>query len=392
MEKRYYRFAFLSQVWPEDRDVKVTGSSVQVYYLAQELAKRGHHVLVILSSHSNYNVKKKNLNVISVESGKFLIDKLNPLWLKKVVNILKEFQPDIVYQRGKLPESVAAAYYKKRFSACFFWVSNSNMSGEHWKFLKKRWEKRKSDRFLLVPKLIEAFYADCLIELAIKSADMFLAQTKYQKETLKRNFGLNAILLGSGHPVPDYHEKNNQRPNILWLANITPVKQPHIFIKLAQQLRYMDADFIMAGRGANSKILREIKEINSKVPVFQYLGGVALDNGNELFKKADIFISTSSYEGIPNTFIQACLNATPIVSLRNDPNHIIQTEKIGAVVETFEEMKDTVRKWIQRRDIYQQAGRRAYEFAKKEFDIVNIVDRLLELVDIKMYKRKIYNQ
>jgi glycosyltransferase involved in cell wall biosynthesis len=378
------RFAFLSQVWPDDETAPISGSSVQVYYVARELARRGHPTLVILSSHPGFTeLNEGNLKVVYLPAtGRTLLGMLNPRWLGRMRKILDDFGPDVIYQRGKLPETVAAADYATRNGATFVWLSNSDKSGEKWKFIKKR--QAKGDRIIKrIPLLAEALYADWRIQAAMGKADVVIAQTQYQKDSLKRNFNMDANVLGSGHCIPPMPEKNNQRPMILWLANLTPMKQPQLFSLLAKNLSKENADFVMAGKAPDPEILNMVRREAKGADKFQYVGDVGLKSGNALFEKADLFISTSTNEGLPNTFIQAALHATPIVSLNSDPDGMIKRERIGAVCHNFEEIMDTVRFWIRNETERKLAGFRAYAYAHKAFNIKNIVDGLLNLIASK---------
>lgn len=374
------RFAFLSQTWPENSRTTISGSSVQVYYIAKELASRVYPVLVILSSESKGSyIYEDNLTVASVPAvggPPFLIK--SP-WLKKVRHALKQFKPDVIYQRGKLPETIAAATFARASGACFIWLSNSDKSPERWKWVKKRWARRR-EVLRLVPRLADAFLTDVVIEKSMKNADIVIAQNENQKEELKKNFGLNSNIINSGHPIPPFKEKSNTIPKVLWLANFTHVKRPLLFAELARELKELQVKFIMAGNSNDRELLQKVLTITKKNNNFSYLGDVSLSEGNALMDKADIFVLTSEYEGLPNTFVQACIHGVPTITLVKDPRFEIRKYNVGVVAETFYEMKDTLRLWVQDTELRENEGRRAYELAKSEFDIKTNVDRLIEVI------------
>lgn len=381
------RFAFLSQAWPEDEKATISGSSVQVYYVAKELAQRGFPVLVILSSHPEFrDIQDGSLSVVSIFQGTALRHNLSRSWQQKAKRLLEEFKPDIVCQRGKLPESVTAASARKN-GALFVWLSNSDNSGGRWKFIEKRWSKRHQIR-LLLPKLAEAAYADIVIERSIRKADIVIAQTEAQQRSLAQNFGLHASVLSSGHPIPACNHASSKSRKVLWLANLTPVKQPLLFAELATALRNENAEFVLAGKAPDPSILHDIYRLSNDTLNFRYVGGVGLNGGDALFRHAALFVSTSRYEGIPNTFIQACKNGTPIISLHNDPDGIIQRERIGEVVHSFDDLVSTVQRWLRDEEMRKAAGKRAYAFALREFDIRRIVDQLLDIVNKFVAERK----
>lgn len=379
------RFALLSQAWPADPGVFFTGSSVQAYYVARELVQRGHSVLVTLSEHREFETfEDGSLRVVSMPRPKGgLTGILLGRWRRSMIELLKEFQPDVVYQRGKLSATIIAASYARKSHATFVWLSNADNSGQRWKFLKKSLAKNK-DLAKLLPRILRALVEDMFIERAVRRADLAVAQTEVQRQEVASNFGLQPVVIGSGHRIPGFAEKTNARPAVLWLANLTPVKNPTCFVRLARDLASEKANFVMAGRPANEQILNDVVSLAKGLRNFDYRGGVGLIDGNALFGAADIFVLTSRFEGLPNTLVQAAMHGVPIISLRNDPDGIIQEHSIGAVVESYEELAATVQDWIRDPRRRREAGKRAYAFAKENFDIETVVDQLLGYIKESM--------
>jgi len=379
VDDRPLRVAILSQSWPEDTTAAIAGSSVQAYYIARELARRGHPVLVILSGPLRETPQtSEHLTVVSVEGGRGLRGQLNESWLGRVHRLMSDFRPDVVYQRGKLPETVAASRIQSD-GAFFVWASNSDASGERWKFVRKRWARRRQWQ-LLAPRLAEAYYADRAIERCVRRADLVIAQTEHQARTLHENFDVDPIIIGSGHPIPPREPSAARVPTVLWLANLTDVKQPWLFARLAERLRGLDVRFVMAGDAPDRTMVDRVEAIVSGLPNFSYVGKVPLMGANNLMKDADLFVLTSKYEGIPNTLIQACIHGVPTVSLVNDPDGIIRENQMGAVAETFDEMVGLVEDLLVDADRRERMGENAYRFAGRGFDIRSVVDRLVEAI------------
>jgi glycosyltransferase involved in cell wall biosynthesis len=61
------------------------------------------------------------------------------------------------------------------------------------------------------------------------------------------------------------------------------------------------------------------------------LGAVPFDESHALYARASLFVNTSRVEadGLPNSFIQAWLHGTPVLSLHHDPNGWIEGEGLG---------------------------------------------------------------
>ena len=67
----------------------------------------------------------------------------------------------------------------------------------------------------------------------------------------------------------------------------------------------------------------------SKIKNIKIIDFVDFHKIDEYFKKARVFVNSSIEEGFPNTFIQACKNKTPIVSLDVNPDNFIDNHEVG---------------------------------------------------------------
>ena len=377
------RWALLSQVWVEEAEGTVTGSSVQVYYLAQELVRRGEEVLVLLSGHRRaWERTEGRLRLVSLPAySAGLWGWLQPRWQRDAEAVLRAFRPDVVYQRGKLPETVLAARYVQRSRAVFVWSSNADNSAYRWKYVRKRLRWRRRPWWMLPLRLAEAAVADLLIERALQRAHLLLAQTHHQQRTLELVLKRKAHLVGSGHPLPPPPRSNPSPPAVLWLANITPVKRPHLFVRLARALQGSGAHFLMAGAAPDRHLLEAVLQDADGLPNFRYVGAVPFLQTAELFAHASLFVLTSEFEGLPNTLIQACLHGVPVISLGNDPDGILSRYGVGEVVADEHALVRSVASWLADEERRHRAAERAYQLACERFDIARVVGQLMELVE-----------
>ena len=61
----------------------------------------------------------------------------------------------------------------------------------------------------------------------------------------------------------------------------------------------------------------------------KYCGQVTPDKDLQVIANAAILLSTSDQEGFPNTFLEAWSAGTPVVSLKIDPDRIIEQMGLG---------------------------------------------------------------
>jgi glycosyltransferase involved in cell wall biosynthesis len=83
----------------------------------------------------------------------------------------------------------------------------------------------------------------------------------------------------------------------------------------------------MAPPGYGERIVNQLRLL----PNVDYLGQVAPDKAQQVISDAALLLSTSHVEGFPNTFVQAWSSGTPVVSLKIDPDRLIDRLGLGAV-------------------------------------------------------------
>jgi glycosyltransferase involved in cell wall biosynthesis len=139
----------------------------------------------------------------------------------------------------------------------------------------------------------------------------------------------------------------SNKKKVLWVANIKEQKGPDIFLKLAKEFSsHKNIEFHMAGK-VLSRYDEEIKAKADNAENLVYHGELPLDEINRLMSKAHLFVNTSKYEGFPNTFIQAWMNKTPVLSLNVDPDDIIERNGLGKLCGDFNTLKATIERMIQ---------------------------------------------
>jgi len=83
------------------------------------------------------------------------------------------------------------------------------------------------------------------------------------------------------------------------------------------------------GQGGYEDLLREAEGIAN----LEFLERVGFHEIDEYFQRAKVLVNTSDSEGFPNTFIQACKWATPILSLNVNPDGFLERYQCGKCAE-----------------------------------------------------------
>jgi glycosyltransferase involved in cell wall biosynthesis len=69
----------------------------------------------------------------------------------------------------------------------------------------------------------------------------------------------------------------------------------------------------------------------SEIPNIEYRGRVAPGDAMQVIAEAAVYLCTSDEEGFPNTFTQAWSVGTPVVSLKIDPDSLIEQRGLGVL-------------------------------------------------------------
>ena len=105
------------------------------------------------------------------------------------------------------------------------------------------------------------------------------------------------------------------------------VKRPEILLQLAQACPDISFEIVM-----NKAVVAIYDAIlQNKPPNVVIYEWKRFDEIEALFAEAFVFISTSRYEGFPNTFLQAGKYGVPIFSLQVDPDGFIEKYACGIV-------------------------------------------------------------
>jgi glycosyltransferase involved in cell wall biosynthesis len=120
---------------------------------------------------------------------------------------------------------------------------------------------------------------------------------------------------------------------VAWVATLRQSKRPDVLLEIARQAPAIR--FVVCGgltpRASSSGYGEWLVEALQAQPNIAFLGKVAPQQAQQIIADAALLLSTSDGEGFPNTFLQAWLSGTPVISLKVDPDRIIERQELGTV-------------------------------------------------------------
>jgi glycosyltransferase involved in cell wall biosynthesis len=164
---------------------------------------------------------------------------------------------------------------------------------------------------------------------------------------------------------------------VAWVAQLRQLKRPDLLIDIAHKsptLKFVVCGGVcgfMTPRDYGERIINALRAL----PNVAYRGQVPPDQAQQVIGDAALLLSTSDIEGFPNTYVQAWSTGTPIVSLKVDPEQIIQKYGLGTISgnaeRAMEDMAGLINS-VHRRD---EIAARARQFAVENYSESVIVER-----------------
>ncbi len=338
------------------------GAEVEQVHLGRELARRGYDVSFVTYDHGIGQVE----NVQGIEILKTyarhratelnIFQKLRLIWKS-----LRRAKADLYFHESGAPGMLA-----------FFARLN-----------KKKFVYRIPSDVIFSEALSEeyCFRKEIVDTIEIKAANAVVTQNSFQKDVLRTRFKVESVTIKNGLEIPLGNLQKLNPPTVLWVGRISSVKRPQLFVELARAIP--QAHFQMIGGKSDGEwsLYDEIRRRAIALPNLDFRGFIPYHNVDIYFRKASLFVNTSSKEGFPNTFIQAGAHYTPIISLNVDPDKIIQNEKLGVCSGTFEQLVSDVTALLKNKELRKNMGENARRYVEREHDIRRNVKEYIRIFE-----------
>lgn len=181
-----------------------------------------------------------------------------------------------------------------------------------------------------------------LFQYGIRHADCIVTQSEEHAEMIAKHHKRTSIVIPSLYTIPTETELAGiEKQHILWVGRCEDWKRPEVFMTLAQQ--YPEESFVMISPASNNQTAyyKTLQNMLAHAPSnLRHVSYVPFAEIDRYFQEAKLFVNTSTYEGFPNTFVQAMKNRTPILSLSVNPDNMLNANECGVCaggdIPTFE--------------------------------------------------------
>jgi glycosyltransferase involved in cell wall biosynthesis len=230
---------------------------------------------------------------------------------------------------------------------------------------------------------LDVWSARTQTRLGQRCAHAVVAQTEQQAALARDTLRLHPQVIRSfcdlGEPRPEAREA------FLWIGSFAGVKDPLSFLALAE--RMPDVPFRMVGteRKGWQDLAAAVREQAVRLPNLELLTARPRDEVLALYRRAIAVVNTSLYEGFSNTFLEGWARGVPAVSLRIDPDGVIDRHGLGAVAGgSLDVMERILRGYFEEAAAAEAAGDAGYRYVRRTHapDVIGpqwirLVERLL---------------
>jgi glycosyltransferase involved in cell wall biosynthesis len=223
-----------------------------------------------------------------------------------------------------------------------------------------------------------------LYRLGLRLADAVVCRTEEQQAALKRRYGRESLLIPSAHDAAPRRPEagaGGGRTGILWVGRGHPLKQPELFLDLAARLPKERCVMVVMQDPLHPGVMERIRGRAAGLANLALHEDVPWSGVGRFFEEAKLLVNTSTYEGFPTTFVQAAMQAVPILSWSVDPDGVLSRQGIGFCAGgSFERLAAEAERLCASEPQRAETARRAWAYAREHHDLRRVAEQWKELL------------
>ncbi|MFC3069202.1 glycosyltransferase family 4 protein [Phenylobacterium soli] len=321
----------------KDAEYPVGGWAVQLRQLAIALREAGHEVGVLTWAGANAFVgPQSEVQLLETYDRNRGIRKLRFFYyfLPSMIAAARRFRPDVVVQSCASTETGTMAFIASLLGVPFVHriAADTDADGQYVTRLKQ--------------------HERVAFQFGMRRAKLVICQNSYQSENIAISFPKkgrlllhNSILVPPG--IGDINPRG-ARSYVAWLNVFRRQKNLPLLIKIAAALPAVK--FRVAGSAMPQHMDEEMRAniaALEALPNVELVGYLTRDRVPEFLAGAIALLSTSDFEGFSNTYLEALLAGTPIVTRSIvDPDSIVRRNALGGVADSGDELAGELAKVV----------------------------------------------
>lgn len=334
------------------------GAEKQAVLLATQLAKYTEVNLIVL--YGNHTEYKRNVDLLAESTVK--VHKLagNMLSkLRRIKSIIKERETEVMLNYLTMPDLVGSLVGRMCSIRVYNGIRNSRLP------------KSK----MLIEKIAHNHWATGTIYNCYSGADYF-GNLGFRK---KKNIVIPNCFPNIEEPII---RKDNKVKTIITVGRFDPSKDYKTLIKSVSLLQRDDFKLCIVGYGIlEGEIRGWVKEFGIKDKTDIY---IKPDNVPELERNADIYISTSLFEGTSNSIMEALNWSLPVVATNvGDNDHLVIEGENGFLhpVGDVDGLSISLCRLLDSVELRNQMGKKSNLNLRKNYSMKAFEKRYIDLIE-----------
>lgn len=359
------------------------GASNALYYLSREWIKSGHKVLVVTSHHGRLPEKEiiDGIQVVRLKVGRkrvfrghtheMLFFILKSLGLAD--KLYREFKPNLSVSFMTLPGGVISLYLFYKYKLPFVTeVRGADVPGFNPKSLGFH-------HFFLTPFIHWIWSASKKIITNSQGLAKMARQSAPHREIFVYPNGVDSEKFR-----PGVLRGGSRNPKKLLFVGRFEESQKNITLLISAMRELEGVELCLVGDGKEKEYLLKIAEKFEVNKQIYFMGWLKEKELIQLYQEADIFVSASNWEGMPNTALEAMACGLPLV-LSNIAGHeeLVRKELNGFLFEARNEAEyiKKIKFLIENPTKTQEMGRQSRQLAITHYEWKEIAAKRLRIYE-----------
>jgi len=239
----------------------------------------------------------------------------------------------------------------------------------------------------------KSYIKNTIFKILLKYPKFIIVNSYHFKNELKKKFNISSNVIYNPLNKKEILKKSNSKfkldffssKNDLKIINISRFTDQKDHLTLLKGFKIINtkinSKLLIIGYGPNKSLIKEYirkNKLNKIVKIIKYQ-----DNPYKFLKKADLFILTSLYEGLPNVILEAMFLKKFVISSNcpTGPKEILNNEKYGFLfkMKNHEELAKKIYLYKKNRNIYKKKINLGFKSLYR-FDFENNCKKYLLLV------------
>jgi glycosyltransferase involved in cell wall biosynthesis len=344
----------------------IGGEQVQQTLLARALAREGYDVSMVTADYGQPDAAVwegvKVYKAYAPAAGVPVVRFIHPRWTG-IWNALQRADADVYYVSCAGAIVGEVAMFCRKYARKMIFRVASDRDCEREGLLIKFWRDKK------------------LYQYGLCRADGVLAQSVAQQSRLQANYSVGSRIAGMLVEQSEESKSFADRdwPS-LWINNFRPLKRPEVYMELASRLPDLAFHVVGGAIPGQEAYYEATKEKAATHPNVIFHGAAPYHSVNPMYGRAKVFVNTSEIEGFPNSYLQAWMRGTPVITFI-DPDGLIAKEGLGAAVRDMNELVAAVRRLCSDASAWQETSRRCRAYMLRHYGDAVVLQAYRELID-----------